>query len=122
MYSSRAEPTSAAAITQGSAGARAPEKAWAAPHSLNPDRLEQSKKSARFETVGDQHVLTDGKRSIAITLSAPRMKALGARNQSESVCNDRSPWEDSRFGEVMLTGVLAGLSVGELIALPGFCE
>jgi glyoxylase-like metal-dependent hydrolase (beta-lactamase superfamily II) len=42
------------------------EKAWAAPHSLNPDRLEQSKKSARFETVGDKHVLTDGKRPIEI--------------------------------------------------------
>ncbi len=42
------------------------EQAWAAPHSLNPDRLEQSKKSAQFETVGDKHVLTDGKRSIEI--------------------------------------------------------
>src|SRR4051794_23425138 len=50
------------------------------------------------------------------------MKALGARNHSESVCNDRSPSEDLRFDEVTLTGVLAGLSVGELIALPGFCE
>jgi glyoxylase-like metal-dependent hydrolase (beta-lactamase superfamily II) len=42
------------------------EKAWAAPHTLNPDRLEQSKKSAKFETLSDKHVLTDGKRSIEI--------------------------------------------------------
>ena len=42
------------------------EQAWAAPHTLNPDRLEQSKKSAQFETVSDKHVLTDGKRAIEI--------------------------------------------------------
>ena len=42
------------------------EQAWAAPHTLNPDRLAQSKKSATFETVSDKHVLTDGKRSIEI--------------------------------------------------------
>ena len=42
------------------------EKAWAAPHTLNPDRLAQSKKSATFETVTDKHVLTDGKRSIEV--------------------------------------------------------
>ncbi|MEO8258276.1 MAG: MBL fold metallo-hydrolase [Acidobacteriota bacterium] len=42
------------------------EQAWAAPHTLNPDRLAQSKKGAQFETVADKHVLTDGKRSIEI--------------------------------------------------------
>ena len=42
------------------------EQAWAAPHTLNPDRLAQSKKSAMFETVADKHVLTDGKRAIEI--------------------------------------------------------
>ena len=42
------------------------EKAWAAPRTLNPDRLAQSKKSATFEAVGDKHVLTDGKRSIEV--------------------------------------------------------
>jgi glyoxylase-like metal-dependent hydrolase (beta-lactamase superfamily II) len=42
------------------------EQAWAAPHTLNPDRLEKSKKSATFETVTGKHVLTDGKRSIEI--------------------------------------------------------
>jgi glyoxylase-like metal-dependent hydrolase (beta-lactamase superfamily II) len=40
------------------------EKAWAAPHTLNPDRLAKSNKSATFETVTGKHVLTDGKRSI----------------------------------------------------------
>jgi glyoxylase-like metal-dependent hydrolase (beta-lactamase superfamily II) len=42
------------------------EKAWAAPRTLNPDRLAQSKKPATFETFTDRHVLTDGGRSIEI--------------------------------------------------------
>ena len=42
------------------------EQAWAAPHTLSPDRLAKSKKSAMFETVAGKHVLTDGKRSIEI--------------------------------------------------------
>lgn len=41
-------------------------KAWAAPHSLNPDRLATSKKAARFETFGAKHVLSDGARKIEI--------------------------------------------------------
>ena len=42
------------------------EQAWAAPRTLNPDRLAQSKKAAKFETVTDKHVLTDSKRNIEI--------------------------------------------------------
>ena len=42
------------------------EKVWAAPHTLNPDRLAHSKKVASFETFIDKHVLSDGKRSIEI--------------------------------------------------------
>ena len=42
------------------------EKAWAAPRTINPDRLAQSKKAATFETLAEKHVLTDGKRSIEI--------------------------------------------------------
>jgi glyoxylase-like metal-dependent hydrolase (beta-lactamase superfamily II) len=42
------------------------EQAWAAPRTINPDRLAQSKKAAMFETFADKHVLTDGKRSIEI--------------------------------------------------------
>ena len=42
------------------------EQAWAAPHTLNPDRLAQSKKTATFETFTDKHVLTDGSRTIEI--------------------------------------------------------
>jgi glyoxylase-like metal-dependent hydrolase (beta-lactamase superfamily II) len=42
------------------------EQAWAAPRTLNPDRLAQSKKIAAFETVDDKHALTDGKRSIEV--------------------------------------------------------
>jgi glyoxylase-like metal-dependent hydrolase (beta-lactamase superfamily II) len=42
------------------------EQAWAAPHTLNPDRLAKSKKTATFETVTGKHVLTDGKRTIEI--------------------------------------------------------
>ncbi|MGZ5049535.1 MAG: MBL fold metallo-hydrolase [Methylobacter sp.] len=42
------------------------EKVWSAPHSINPDRLEQSKKPARFETFTDKYVLSDGKRKIEL--------------------------------------------------------
>src|SRR6185503_17356962 len=42
------------------------EKAWAAPHTINPDKLAQSKKTATFETFTDKHVLTDGRRTIEI--------------------------------------------------------
>ena len=42
------------------------EKAWAAPHTISPDKLEQSKKTAMFETFADKHVLTDGSRQIEI--------------------------------------------------------
>ena len=40
------------------------EKAWAAPRAINPDRLSQSKKRARFQAVGDRGQLTDGSRTI----------------------------------------------------------
>jgi glyoxylase-like metal-dependent hydrolase (beta-lactamase superfamily II) len=42
------------------------EKAWAAPHTINPDKLAQSNKTATFETFADKHVLTDGGRPIEI--------------------------------------------------------
>lgn len=42
------------------------EQAWAAPRTLNPDRLAKSGKTATFETVTGKHVLTDGKRAIEI--------------------------------------------------------
>ncbi len=42
------------------------EQAWAAPRTLNPDRLAKSGRSATFETVTGMHVLTDGKRSIEV--------------------------------------------------------
>lgn len=42
------------------------EKAWAAPRTLNPDKMSQANKAATFETFSDKHVLTDGKRSIEV--------------------------------------------------------
>jgi glyoxylase-like metal-dependent hydrolase (beta-lactamase superfamily II) len=42
------------------------ERAWAAPRSLNPDRLARSQKAAQFETVADAHTLSDGKRRIEV--------------------------------------------------------
>ena len=42
------------------------EKAWAAPRTLNPDRMAQANKTATFETFTDKHVLTDGRRAIEI--------------------------------------------------------
>jgi glyoxylase-like metal-dependent hydrolase (beta-lactamase superfamily II) len=42
------------------------EQAWAAPRTINPDRLARSNKSATFETFTDKHVLTDGRRTIEV--------------------------------------------------------
>lgn len=42
------------------------EQAWAAPRTLNADRLAKSGKAAVFETFADKHVLNDGKRSIEL--------------------------------------------------------
>jgi glyoxylase-like metal-dependent hydrolase (beta-lactamase superfamily II) len=42
------------------------EQAWAAPRTLNPDRLAASQKPAMFQTFTDKTVLTDGKRSIEV--------------------------------------------------------
>jgi len=42
------------------------ETAWAAPHTLNPDKLAQSNKTATFETFTDKKVLTDGSRTIEV--------------------------------------------------------
>jgi len=42
------------------------QKIWAAPHTINPDHLAASKKTAHFETFKGKHVLTDGKRAIEI--------------------------------------------------------
>lgn len=44
------------------------EKAWAAPRTINPDRLARSKKRARFQAVGDRGQLTDGARTIELHL------------------------------------------------------
>lgn len=38
------------------------------PHTLNPDSLARNPKPARFEFVGDRHVLTDGSRSLELHL------------------------------------------------------
>src|SRR3989441_917670 len=53
------------------------EQAWAAPRTLNPDRLAQSKKGAMFETLTDKHGLTDGKRAIEIYPDASRVDKDG---------------------------------------------
>lgn len=42
------------------------EKVWAAPHTINPDRLAKSHKSAHFESFTGKHVLSDGKRTIEL--------------------------------------------------------
>jgi glyoxylase-like metal-dependent hydrolase (beta-lactamase superfamily II) len=42
------------------------EKVWAAPHTINPDRLAKSLKPAHFESFTGKHVLSDGKRNIEI--------------------------------------------------------
>ena len=42
------------------------EQAWAAPRTINPDKLARSNKTATFETFTDKHVLTDGRRTIEV--------------------------------------------------------
>jgi len=42
------------------------EKAFAAPRTLNPDKLAQSKKNARFEIFTDKKVLSDGNRTLEL--------------------------------------------------------
>lgn len=43
------------------------QKVWATPHSINPDRLEKSKKTAQFISfTGNKQVISDGKRPIEI--------------------------------------------------------
>ena len=42
------------------------EQAWAAPRTINPDRMAQANAAPMFETFTDKHVLTDGGRSIEI--------------------------------------------------------
>lgn len=42
------------------------EKLFALPHTLGPDRLQQEKRSAKFETMTEKKVLTDGNRVIEL--------------------------------------------------------
>lgn len=42
------------------------DKVWAAPHTLRPDRLSQSKKAATFQTYTDKYLLSDGARQIEV--------------------------------------------------------
>ena len=42
------------------------EKAWAAPRTINPDKLAQANKPATFETFTDKHVIADASRPIEI--------------------------------------------------------
>jgi glyoxylase-like metal-dependent hydrolase (beta-lactamase superfamily II) len=42
------------------------EKAYAAPRTLNPDKLAQAKKTAKFETVTDKKVLSGGGRTLEL--------------------------------------------------------
>lgn len=42
------------------------EKVWGAPHTINPDNLAKSQKTAKFQTFTDNWILTDGRRFIEI--------------------------------------------------------
>ena len=42
------------------------EKVFSAPHTLNPDTLERAKRTAKFETMADKKVLTDGNHVIEL--------------------------------------------------------
>jgi glyoxylase-like metal-dependent hydrolase (beta-lactamase superfamily II) len=42
------------------------EKIWANPHTIAPDRLSQNPKKAKFETVADKKVMTDGNHVIEL--------------------------------------------------------
>lgn len=53
------------------------EKAYADPHSLNPDALARSGKKAKFETYRTRHVITDGSRRIEIYVIENNIHADG---------------------------------------------
>jgi glyoxylase-like metal-dependent hydrolase (beta-lactamase superfamily II) len=42
------------------------EKVWATPHTLNPDKMAQSKAKPKFETMTEKKVLTDGEQTIEL--------------------------------------------------------
>jgi len=42
------------------------EKTFAMPRTLSPDKLSQNPKEAKFQTVGDKYVLTDGARTVEL--------------------------------------------------------
>jgi glyoxylase-like metal-dependent hydrolase (beta-lactamase superfamily II) len=53
------------------------QKAWAASRTINPDRLAQSKKGARFQAVGDRGQLSDGSRVIDLyTIASSHNKGI----------------------------------------------
>jgi glyoxylase-like metal-dependent hydrolase (beta-lactamase superfamily II) len=62
------------------------QKTFAAPHTLNPDRLEQSKKPAKFQTFLTKDVLTDGNRDIEIF-------ALAGSAHNDAFAVVYLPWE-----------------------------
>lgn len=53
------------------------ESAWAAPRTLQPDRLSQSGKTATFQTVGDRGELSDGRRTIELYKIQDNMHNVG---------------------------------------------
>jgi hypothetical protein len=57
----KARPSSRTRFTS-----RTYEKIWAAPHTLNPDRLAREPKKPTFETVSEKKVLTDGNHVVEL--------------------------------------------------------
>ncbi len=53
-------------------------EAYAAPRSLGPDRLSKSGKTAKFEAVGDKHVISDATRTFELhhVKSAPHVQGM----------------------------------------------
>jgi glyoxylase-like metal-dependent hydrolase (beta-lactamase superfamily II) len=53
------------------------EQAYAAPRSLNPDKLSRSGKQAKFETFRDKHALGDGSRTLEVHVVRDNVHAEG---------------------------------------------
>jgi hypothetical protein len=53
------------------------EQAYAAPRTLNPDRLARSGKTAKFEAIGDKHTLSDGSRTLELHVLRDNQHADG---------------------------------------------
>jgi glyoxylase-like metal-dependent hydrolase (beta-lactamase superfamily II) len=110
------------------------EKAWAAPRTINPDRLAQSKRRPQFQALSDRSQLTDGSRTIEIHLIANNRHNTGvimawlpaekilieADAYSPTAANVPPPATPNPFSVALADNIQRlKLDVGQILALHG---